>query len=315
MPAALRLLFLGTPEFAVPALRCLAGSSHPVVGVVSQPDRPRGRGRRLQPTPVRQAAEELGLDLLQPGKCGAPEALEWMARRRPDLGVVVAFGQFVPRKARELPPLGMINAHASLLPRWRGAAPIERAIAAGDERSGISVMRMVRQMDAGGVCLTRELEIGPDETAGELAGRLSLLAAEALLEALPAIAAGEAVFEEQDAARATPAPKLDRDFARVDWARPAAEVYARIRAATPRPGVDVALANARRTFRILACRRSDPGSPPRAGRVRAGRGRLWVAADDGWIEVLRLQVQGRRALEAADFLRGSPLDADERVAA
>lgn len=315
-PQPLRLVFLGTPEFALPALRALAESRHDVVGALSQPDRPRGRGRVLQPTPVKALAEELGVPVCQPAKVGAPDVLEWLRALRPDLGVVVAFGQFVPRSVRELPEHGMINAHASLLPRWRGAAPVQWAILQGDPRTGISVMRVAKEMDAGDVCLVRETEIRTDETAGELEGRLSELAAEALVEAVDQIAAGRAAFRPQDPGAATEAPRIDREFARLDWGEPALRVLRRIRASTPRPGADLELARARKTLRIVRARLApDEAAPSGAGQVRAEAGRLCVAARDAWIEITRLQLPGRKPVAAEEFLRNANLAHDERVAA
>jgi methionyl-tRNA formyltransferase len=285
------------------------------VAVISQPDRRRGRGRKLAPTPVRSLADELEVDLLQPQKVGEPASLEWMRSRAPDLGIVVAFGQFIPKSVRELPRCGLINAHASLLPRWRGAAPIEWAIREGDAVTGISVMRVVKEMDAGGVCLRRETPIDPAETAGELAERLANLAAEALVAALEPIAAGEAVFEPQEAGGVMLAPKVDREFARLDWDEPARRVLSRIRAATPRPGVDLVLRRAGVRLRILRARLWE-GAEPAPGRVRAvyaADGRLAVAALDGWIEVLTLQVPGRRPVTVPEFLRGADVQAGEEV--
>jgi len=162
--AALRLVFFGTPEFAVPSLRALAASAHDVVGVVSQPDRPRGRGRELQATATHAVADELGVPLLQPERVGDAEVLEWLGALSPDLGIVVAFGQFIPKKVRELPAHGLINGHASLLPRHRGAAPIQHAILSGDQKTGVTVMRVEREMDAGDWCAMRELDIRPRRT-------------------------------------------------------------------------------------------------------------------------------------------------------
>ena len=309
----LRLLFLGTPEFAAPALRALAAGPHPVVGAISQPDRPRGRGRQLEPTPIKRVAAEIGIDCLQPERIGDPEALDWMGRRAPDLGVVVAFGQFIPKQARELPRLGMINAHASLLPRWRGAAPIEWAIREGDALTGISVMRLVREMDAGDVCLRREIPIGADETAGELAQRLARLAADALVEAVGEMAAGRARFAPQPAEGVTLAPKLDRSFAELDLAEPLERVYARVRAATPRPGIDLRLARARKTLRVVRSARWRGTGAPRAGSVVAEGGQLRVSAADGWLELLRVQLPGRQPVDAAEFLRGARLEPGEEV--
>jgi methionyl-tRNA formyltransferase len=297
----------------VPSLEALARGRHPVVGVVSQPDRPRGRGRKLEPTPVHAAAERLGLPLLQPEKVGDPAALDWMRALAPDLGVVVAFGQFIPRAVRELPARGMINAHASLLPRWRGAAPIEHAILAGDTRTGVTIIRVAREMDAGETCLTCETEIGPEETAGDLAARLARLAAEALVEAVEAIASGTARFEPQPQDGVTLAPKLGREFGRLDWSRPAAEVVRRIRAATPRPGADVRLRHSGTALRILSAAVGGEQPAARPGAVRTRGDRLAIRAVDAWVDVRRLQLPGRRPITAAEFLRGAPVPEDEEV--
>jgi methionyl-tRNA formyltransferase len=308
----LRVLFFGTPEFAVPTLRALAASRHTLVGVVSQPDRPRGRGRELQPTPVRSEAQAQGLPLLQPRKVGESEALEWIEERRPDLGVVVAFGQFIPKKVRELPPHGLINGHASLLPRHRGAAPIQHAILCGDERTGITVIRIVKEMDAGDFCLVKETEIREGETAGALSQRLAELCAEAMLEATEQIATGTAVFRPQDHEAATAAPRIDRSFARLDWGEPRQALLRRIAASTPWPGADVSLRASGRRFRILEAvsGRADATTP---GRVEAGDDGLRIACGDGWIEIRRLQAPGKRPVAAAEFLRGARLTEGEEV--
>ena len=328
-PPSLGLLYLGTPDFALPALRALASSRHRVLGVISQPDRPRGRGRKLEPTPVRSLAQELGLSIRQPAKVGDADTLEWMRGLRADLGVVVAFGQFIPKPVRELPVHGMINAHASLLPRWRGAAPIQWSILEGDTRTGVSVMRVVKEMDAGDVCLVRETEIGPAETAGELSERLAELAADALLAAVDEIAEGRAVFRPQVDADATVASRIGREFACLDWREPAERILRRIRAASPRPGADLLLDLSGKKLRILEARRDDDAetasedtgtasedaeAPSECGAVRIRHGRLCVAARDAWVEILRLQVPGRKPVSAAQFLRAVELPAEERVA-
>ncbi|MFQ5514996.1 MAG: methionyl-tRNA formyltransferase [Myxococcota bacterium] len=311
-PPALRLLFFGTPEFAVPSLRALVCSRHPVVGAISQPDRPRGRGRKLAPTPVKLEAQAHGLAVLQPEKVGESAALDWMRERAPELGVVVAFGQFIPRSVRELPPRGLINAHASLLPRHRGAAPIAHSILAGDRRTGISVIRVVREMDAGEICGVRETEIDPEESAGALAERLAELAAEALLEAVDRIAEGSAEFRPQDPSGVTQAPKLGRDFGRIDWSEPRDRVLRRIRAATPWPGADLELPRGQGRLRILQARAwSEAPAPSAPGRIRIEGERLGVSAADGWIELLRVRKPGGRPLTAAEYLRGARVSADE----
>jgi methionyl-tRNA formyltransferase len=281
---------------------------------VSQPDRPRGRGRKLEPTPVGACAARLGLPLLQPERVGEPAALDWMRARAPELGVVVAFGQFIPKPVRELPPHGLINAHASLLPRWRGAAPIAHAILAGDAKTGVTIMRVAREMDAGDWCLARETPIGPEETAGELSERLAALAAGALLEAVDAIAAGRARFQPQDPAGVTLAPKIDRPFGRIGWSEPAAAVLRRIRAATPWPGADLRLRRSGLAFRILrAGLDSGLGPPARPGTVRTSEGKLRIRALDGWLAVQRVQAPGRRPADTAEFLRGARIPDDEEV--
>ena len=309
----LRLIFFGTPDFALPSLRALVESRHEVVGVITQPDRPRGRGRKLGPPPVASLAVELGLPVRQPVKVGGQDVLEWIRGLRADLGVVVAFGQFIPKSVLELPVHGLINAHASLLPRWRGAAPIQWAILEGDRTTGVSVMRLVKEMDAGDVCLVRETEIREGETAGQLEPRLADLAAEALLAALEEIAAGQAVFRPQNPDAVTEAPKINRAFAQLDWSEPVERVLRRIRASSPRPGADLVLGRAGVRQRILQARRSDLDLPPKPGGVRAVEGRLCVSAGDGWIEVLRLQAPGKRPVSAAEVLRSMDIASDEEV--
>jgi methionyl-tRNA formyltransferase len=227
---------------------------------------------------------------------------------------VVAFGQFLPRSVREIAPLGLINAHASLLPRWRGAAPIAHAILAGDRTTGVTVMKVEKEMDAGDFCTVREVEIGPAETAGELTERLAGVAAEALVEAVAEIAAGTARFTPQDAARVTLAPRLERDFGALDLTRPRDEILRRIRAATPWPGCDLRLLRSGRTLRILEAR-AAPGPPALPGTVAVREDRLCVAGQGGWIDLTRIQVPGRRAVAAAEFLRGARLPEGERAAA
>ena len=297
----------------MPALRALSRSRHTLSGVVSQPDRPRGRGRVLEPTPVAALARELDLPLLQPEKIGDEPALAWLRERRPDLGVVVAFGQFIPKSARELPRLGMVNAHASLLPRWRGAAPIEWALDAGDAKTGVSVMRVAREMDAGEVCLARELEIGPEETGGELAERVSRLAGEALVEGVDLIASGRAEFRAQDESRVTLAPKLERGFARLDFEKPAERVLRRIRAATPRPGVDLELRRAAKRLSVLRARLGPTQNGVAPGRLQADAGKLRVACADRWLELVEVRLAGKRALPAAELLRGFRVPDGETV--
>jgi methionyl-tRNA formyltransferase len=306
----MRLVFFGTPDFAVPTLVRLA-SEHEIAAVVSQPDRPSGRGRRVSPSPVSAAAQERGLALLRPERVGTPEVVAALREANTDLGVVVAFGQFLPRPVRELPRLGyLVNGHASVLPRHRGAAPIARALLAGDTETGISVMRVEREMDAGPVALVRTLAIGADEDAGQLTGRLARLAADAIAEALAQIAEGRVHWTEQDAARATLAPKIDSSELTIDWRDPADAIALRVRAFAPAPGARTLLHG--EPLRILAAR-AEPGAADRApgtARVRPGEP-LRIATGGGWLVPERVQRAGGNALDLPAFLRGRPISDGE----
>jgi methionyl-tRNA formyltransferase len=312
----MRLLFFGTPAFAVPTLARLAdGGEHEIAAVVSQPDRPSGRGRRMSPSPISTAAQQRGLTLLRPERVGAPEIVDALRAAAPDLGVVVAFGQFLPRPVRELPRLGyLVNAHASLLPRHRGAAPIARALLAGDRETGISVMRVEREMDAGAVALVRMIAIEPGEDAGRLGDRLALLAADAIAEALAQIADGRVRWIEQDHARATLAPKIDTAELAIDWREPADAIARRVRAFAPAPAARTALRG--EPLRILAAR-AEPGPADRApgtARVRAGEP-VRIATGEGWLVPERVQRAGGNPLEIDAFVRGRPISDGETLGA
>jgi len=281
-----------------------------VVGVVSQPDRERGRGRRRQPSPVSEVARAHGLPLFRPERVVECEAT--LRELAPDLGVVVAFGQFFPRRIRELPSLGyLINAHASLLPRHRGAAPIAWAILEGDPETGISVMRVEREMDAGPVMLERRTPIGPEETRGELEERLARLAAEATAEAVARIAAGEARFEPQDPARATEAPRITRRDAWLDFREPADALVRRVRAMAPSPVAFTTLDDEPLRIHRAAADPAAVDRPP--GTVHRSRDGLAIATGRGWLVPLVLQRAGGRPLETAAFLRGRAIPDGARL--
>ncbi|MEZ4334035.1 MAG: methionyl-tRNA formyltransferase [Myxococcota bacterium] len=315
----LRLAFFGTPEIAVPTLERLLGSRHPVVGVVSQPDRGRGRGRKTSPSPVAEVALRAGRPLLRPERVGAPDCVEAMRAWRADLGVVVAFGQFLPKAVRELPTRGyLINAHASLLPRHRGAAPIARAILEGDAETGISIMKIEKEMDAGPVAAVARTPIDPHENTAELSTRLAVIAAELILGVVDAIAEERVVWVEQDAARATHAAKIEKSDAVLDLDQPAPVLVRRIHALAPRPGAGVALVqgNARSELKLL---RADAlpyavGESPAPGTIERDPGAtaLRIASGDGWLVPLEVQRAGGKPLAIADFLRGFALAADAR---
>jgi methionyl-tRNA formyltransferase len=303
----LRLVFFGTPDFAVPTLARLLEGPHPVVGVVSQPDRPRGRGRQLAASPVSALAQRAGVPLLRPPRVGDPEVEAELRALAPDLGVVVAFGQFLPKRIRELPRLGyLINAHASLLPRHRGAAPIQRAILAGDARSGVSVMRVEREMDAGPVALVRELEIGSEETGGELAERVAAASAEAVAEVVEQIAKGDVRWTPQPEQGATLAPKLSSADSELDFREGAPALVRRVRALAPSPGAATRLGDDR--LCILAARAQPGPVDAEPGTLRRGaQPLLRIATGEGWLVPLVVQRAGGRALPIDAFLRGRPL--------
>ncbi len=281
--------------------------------VVSQPDRKRGRGRKTSPSPVARAAHGAALPLLQPEKLGSQGCVEALRARTPDVGVVVAFGQFIPRQVRELPSRGfLINAHASLLPRHRGAAPLAHAILAGDTVTGISVMRVEREMDAGPVLLMRETPLGDTETAGELALRLADLAADSVALALDQIASEPVHWRPQEAARATFAPKIGPEDARLDWREDAKSLVRRIRAMAPVPGAFTTVGRDR--LRILAAHdevtNPVPGSPaPRPGTAMTlGTAGLRIATGAGWLVPEVVQRAGGRAMSIDAYLRGRPIE-------
>ena len=298
----------------MPTLERLLAGPHEVAAVVTQPDRPRGRGQRLAPSPVAEVAERAGVPAWRCERVGDPEFVARLRALDAELGVVVAFGQFLPRAVRELPRAGfLLNAHASLLPRHRGAAPIAHAILAGDTETGISVMRVEREMDAGPVALVERTPIGPEETAGELEERLARLAAEAIAKALALHEAGTLEWHEQDASRATFAPKITVADARLDWREPAEALVRRVRAMAPRPGAWTEWQGER--LRILRARAlpGPAGEAPGTVRSAAGDAPLRIATGAGWLAPLVLQRAGGRPLPAADFQRGRGLPDGARL--
>lgn len=299
----MRLLFFGTPEFATPPLRALIGEGHDVVAVVTQPDRPQGRSRStLVPSPVKRVAVTEGIPVLQPER---PRGEEFMAALRAvdaDLSVVVAYGHILRQDVIDVPRLGTLNIHASLLPRWRGAAPIQAAMLAGDEETGITIMRMVLELDAGNVLHEVRTWIGPEETAGELTERLSEMGARAVVEALALLALDGLDERAQDESRVTFARKIDRTQARLDFSEPAALVARKIRAYDPKPGAWAMLRGSEiRLFgvRVLADRRGDPGEVLAIGEMG-----MIVACGSGAVAVETVHPAGKRRLAALDWAQG-----------
>lgn len=306
----MRLVFLGTPEFAVPSLKACLGAGHEIAAVYTQPDRPKGRGQEVAASPVKQAAQELGLPVRQPERLRSPEVADELAAWGAEAMVVVGYGQIIPPSILALPPLGIINVHASLLPKYRGAAPIQRAIAAGEQVTGVTTMRIDAGLDTGDILLKAAVEIEPDDTAVTLAPRLAERGAALLAETLERLAAGDLVPQPQDPARATYAPVLRKEEGLIDWTLPARTIYNRFRGFQPWPGCFTTFRD--RTLHILGCRPSDEVLIGQPGSAVARRKRLFVACGHmTTLEVTELQLEGRRRARAADFLNGQRISENE----
>lgn len=303
-----RVVFFGTPEFAVPALAALVEQDITVVGVVTQPDRPQGRGLALRPSPVKELAEEYGLPVLQPESVRDPAALEAIAALRPDCFVVVAYGQLLPKALLEMPRLGAYNVHASLLPKYRGAAPLNWAIIGGESETGVTVQHMVRKLDAGDVVSQAVTPIGEHETAGELHDRLAELGAALVVPTIRDVFAGTAGRTPQDPALVSYAPLLSREIARIDWRRSAVELERFVRGLNPWPVAHTQLGGERlKVWRAAVG--ADVGVTEPPGTVYIGEGSLAVATGAGRLELLEVQAEGRSRMSAADYLRGHRLPA------
>ncbi len=316
----MRIVFCGTPQFAVPTLKhLLAQPDFEIAGVITQPDRPRGRGQELSFSPVKQVAKAAHLPVHQPEKIRAPEAQELLKELSPDGVVIIAYGQIIPAGLLSIPRHGWINLHASLLPKYRGAAPINWAIVNGETRTGVTTMRIDAGMDTGDMLLQREIEIGPAETAPELALRLSELGAPLMAETLRLLVAGTIVPQPQNHAEASYAPMLKKEDGRIDWNRSAREIYNRMRGLAPWPG-------AYTTFRGQTCHvLVEPVSkgvgadmPARGTGVAPGtlsgeKNELFVMCGDATVlRVVAVKVEGRKQVSASEFANGARLKAGER---
>ena len=300
----MRIVFIGTGEIGVPTLRALLNSEHEVIAVVTQPDKPVGRDQRIEPPPIKTAligrARPPGAPIFQPARIKDPQAIEQIRSRTPDAIVVVAYGQILPRDVLEIPRLACLNVHASLLPRWRGAAPLQAAIAAGDFETGITVMYMDEGLDTGDILLQHNVEILPNDTGGSLHDRLAQIAPEALLESLRLIAAGSAPRIRQDNARATYAPKLKREHGQIDWSESAAAIERKIRAYNPWPGAFMKVGD--QNLKIFSASVVDLTGQP--GEILRRDKDLIVAAGKGALCLAEVQLEGKRRMSGAEFLRG-----------
>jgi methionyl-tRNA formyltransferase len=307
----MRLAFLGTPDFAVQALAAILAAGHEVACVYSQPPAPRGRGHELRPSPVHAFAESRGLMVRTPVSMKDPEEIAAFRALDPDAAVVVAFGQILVREVLEAPRLGCFNVHASLLPRWRGAAPIQRAIMAGDKVTGVQVMRMTEGLDEGPVLATSTVRIDSLDTAGTLHDRLAAAGAELIVRALADIEAGRSAETPQPDEGVTYAKKIRTKEARIDWTRPGAEVDRKIRGLSPFPGAWFTLQTEKGPVRVKALLSAFEDVDGPAGETLDDR--LLVACGEGAVRLLRVQREGRGPQEAEVFLRGAPVPAGTRL--
>ncbi len=313
---ALRLVIFGTPDFAVPTLREVLAHGYEVSAVVTQPDRPRGRGQKPGPGPVKLFAESRGLRVLQPDRLKDEAFLAVLASLAPDLGIVAAYGKILPAGLLAIPRLGLINVHASLLPRWRGASPIHRAVMAGDDETGVSIMRVVEALDEGGVFAEARRPIGIDETSEEVEQDLAERGALLVLPVIEALAAGTARETPQDGRVATYAPRLAREDGAIAWDRPALAIHNQVRGLHPWPHAFTSLRGAR----VIVLRTSVgarggtwPGTAQPGDIVALDREAIVVLAGDGNpVGLVQLQAEGRRAVSAREFAAGARLQVGER---
>lgn len=311
-----RIVFMGSPDFALPVLRRLLQSEHEVVAVYTQPDRPAGRGRGLQPPPAKKLALDHGVPVFQPARVSAPDSVQELARLAPDLIVIAAYGQILKQPVLDVPRRGVLNVHASLLPRHRGAAPVAAAILAGDVETGVTVMQTALALDAGPVLAQRRTPISPHDTAGTLTDRLAEEGADLLMEVLPAWLDGTLVPMPQDDSKATYAPMLHKEDGRIDWALPAEDIWRRVRAFTPWPGAFTYLngqpLRLLETWPLAGVAGAAEGERLPTGTVVhcpsgagvPGEPGFAVVAGRGLLAIVRVQLAGRRALAASEFLRG-----------
>jgi methionyl-tRNA formyltransferase len=303
----MRLIFLGTPAFAVPTLERMVEAGHQVLVVVTQPDRPSGRGQHAAPPPVKEAAGRLGLPVYQPERVRRPEAVEYLRALGADAMVVVGYGQIIPQAVIDMVPLGIINVHASLLPKYRGAGPIQWAIAKGETRTGVTTMRIDAGLDTGNMLLKAETEIGPEENAIELGERLASLGAALLVKTLEGLERGSIAPQKQDPAAATYAPLLKKEDGLIDWSQPAQAIHDRVRGLQPWPGAYTKFRGQK--LHIWKSRRREEQSGG-AGRL-AGLRPLLVGCGSGSLELVEVQLEGRKRMAAADFANGQRLNEND----
>ncbi len=301
----MKIVFMGTPEFAVPSLRAIVGAGYGVAAVVTNPDEPKGRGLKVFPPPVKTAALESGLPVIQVGSLKDEGFVQKLREIAPDLMVVVAF-RILPKEVFTIPRLGTFNLHSSLLPKYRGAAPINWAIVRGERETGITTFFLDEKMDTGKMILQRRTEIGEDETAGELSARLSVIGADAVIESIKLIESGTVSVIDQDNSLATKAPKISKEDCLIDWGGRAKEVHDFIRGFSPDPGAYTFLNG--KMLKVFRTRLTHERTDLPAGTLKAASGRILVACSEEFVEILELQMEGKKRLRAADFLRGARIE-------
>jgi methionyl-tRNA formyltransferase len=309
----MRILFMGTPDFAVPCLDALVENGYEVAAVVTQPDRPKGRKGELTPSPVKQAALRHNLPVLQPEKVRAEEALQEIESYRPDLLITAAYGQILPKRLLDMPRLGCINVHASLLPRWRGGAPIHRAILEGDESSGVTIMRMVQALDAGDMISQVVVPIAEDDTVSTLHDKLAVAGAKLLIETLPSIENGTQTETPQDESLVTYAPNLTRDDERIDWSRDARMIYNQVRGLNAWPVAFTTFSH--KVMKIWQARIDEEESMPsvKPGTVvKTTDDAIIVQCGKGTLALLEIQPAGKRRMPVSDYLRGVKIAPGEK---
>ena len=301
-------MFMGTPDFAVPSLKALIDGGYDVVGVFCQPDRPKGRGHKLVACPVKELAVSAGIEVFQPERIKREEGVAALKALAPDLCVTAAFGQLLSQEILDIPPLGTINVHSSLLPRHRGSAPINWSIIKGDQVTGVTTMFTDKGMDTGDILLMRETPIGEKENAGELSDRLSVMGAQLLIETIRALEAGTLVRTPQDHDAATYEPKMDKELGRIDWSKTAQEIDWLVRGATPWPGAYTTLDG--QTIKIFDIARVSDAPSGEAGQVMAADAKagLIVSCGDCDVELKQIQMPGAKRMNAKDYLRGHTMD-------
>ncbi len=292
---------MGTPDFAVPSLEALLEAGHEVAAVYTQPDKPKGRGHKLQPPPVKVLAEEKGIPVLQPATLRTAEAAETLRGFMPELIVVAAYGKILPPEILKIPPKGCINVHGSLLPKYRGAAPIQWAVLNGEKKTGVTIMQMAEGMDTGDVLAVRETEIGEEETSGELFDRLKILGAELLLETVARLS--EITPIPQNDSEATMAPMIRKEMAEIDWSRPAREIHCLVRGMSPWPAAFCTLGEKR--VKVFSARVLPENGTP--GEVAVLGGELAVYCGTGAVQLLEIQPENGKRMRGADYLRGHAL--------